>query len=434
MRQSNTVTPLRFFAVLILFCHWFVYPAVALPQVDSSFVLRTGLGRMMMGDYAGALDSFKGLQTADPGNPVLNYHVGVCRLNLGEYPGSIKNLTLAAKEESLFVRARYARGRALAANGQRVEAVNDFLEVLRADSSFRPARLELLRIFSSQGDTAKVARWQSDPPNLAESLVLGRGWLVKGNLSEALRHATRASSLAPHDYNTRLLLGDVLFAREAFDDALGLFGMLLMEHPSSPMLARKCALCYERMPSRHLRTAVMMMQRTMRLAGDTTVGDAGKIGNWLYELRQYDSAEVFFRRLVQTDSTVAEGQFNLGLTLLQQGEMDEALMRIGRAEQLVQGDMRFLASIQKNLGVVHIKRKEFESALTRLERALQLDPGYLDAIHSTALCYDEMGNHADALDWYRRFLSSAADRIAESPVLESAKKRVEILSSTIHRK
>jgi tetratricopeptide (TPR) repeat protein len=428
MRRFHTTTS-SFVCIVLIFCyHGVLYPSPASPSGDDGSVIRAGIGRMMLGDYSGALDLLKGPLAARPEDPLVNFHAGVCRLNLGEYPAAIKNLTIATNAESISVRARFSRGRALNANGQLTEAVRDFEDVLQADSTFRPARLELLRLLCYRGDSAKVATYVSAPPDLNESLVLGRGWLTRGNVDESIRYAGRAASLAPREYNVRVLLADVLFARGEYGEALGGYGMLLVDNPSSPLLARKCALCYEQVPSRHLRTAVMMMQRYFRLAGDTTVGDAGKMGNWLYELQQYDSAEVFFRKIIQRDSTVTEGHFNLGLALLQQGKTDEALRHLARAEQLSYGDAKFLASIQKNLGAAYVKGREYKTALACFERALRYDPTYLDAIHSTAMCYDEMGRHVDALAWYRAFLTAAKDRIADRAILSAAEKRIEVLS------
>jgi tetratricopeptide (TPR) repeat protein len=434
MRRFHTATSSLVCIVLIFCCQGALHSFPASPLGDDASVIRAGIGRMMLGDYSGALDLLRGPLAARPEDPLVNFHAGVCRLNLGEYPAAIKNLTIATNAESLSVRARFSRGRALNANGQLSEALRDFEEVLRADSTYRPARLELLRLLCYKGDSTKVARYVRVPPDVNESLILGRGWLTKGNFDEAFRYAGRAASLAPGEYNVRVLLADVLFARGEYGEALGVYGMLLVDYPSSPLFARKCALCYELLPSHHLRTAVMMMQRYFRLTGDTTVGDAGKIGNWLYELQQYDSAEVFFRKIIQTDSTVTEGHFNLGLALLQQGKTDEALLYLARAAQLAHGDAKFLASIQKNLGVAHVKGREYRTALACFERALQFDPGYLDAIHSTALCYDEMGRHADALVWYRKFLMVAKDRIADRAILGAAEKRVEELSKAVKTK
>lgn len=432
MRRFHTTTPSFVCIVLIFCCQGGLHPSQASPSGDDASVIRAGIGRMMLGDYSGALELFSGPLAARPEDPLVNFHVGVCRLNLGEYPAAIKNLTIATNADSLSVRARFSRGRALNANGQLSEAIRDFEEVLRTDSTFRPARLEILRLLCYKGDSLKIAEYVSAPPDLNESLVLGRGWLTRGNFDESIRYAGRAASLAPLEYNVRVLLADVLFARGEYGEALGGYGMLLADNPSSPLLARKCALCYERVPSRHLRTAVMMMQRYFRLAGDTTVGDAGKMGNWLYELQQYDSAEGFFRKIIQTDSTLTEGQFNLGLALLQQGKRDEALRHLARAEELSYGDVRFLASIHKNLGAAHVKGREYKIALVCFERALQFDPAYLDAIHSTALCYDEMGRHAEALAWYKAFLKAAKDRIADRAILSAAKKRLEELEKAVH--
>jgi tetratricopeptide (TPR) repeat protein len=396
---------------------------------DSTATFAQGLNLITFGDYAGALKVFQALQSAKKDNPLLVYFVGVCQFNLGEFPASIKALGVASRTDSLSLRARYFRGRAYQALGQYAEAIGDFQYVLEADSGFQPARMELLRTFCQSGRFDMAAQAMSKGPDLNECLLLGRSLLSRNKSYEALAYAHTAYLLDSTQWSSRFLLADVLFSLKQYSHAYFHYASLMMENKNSSALARKMALCFEQRPMRHIPSAVMFMQKYFQLAGDTTVGDAGRMGNWYYELKQYDSAEVFFRKVVELDSTVVQGHFNRGLSLVQLERLDEAVQEFRISEILDRENIQFSASIPRSLGSTYAMKKHFRLAITSFKRSLEIDREDLEATLGLARAYDGAGRKQDALKWYKKFLNAAKKKLPDGGVIKETRERVRVLSA-----
>lgn len=398
-------------------------------RLDSTASFAQGINLMTLGDYAGALKIFQALQSGQEGSPLLAYALGVCQFNLGEYPASIKALGAASRTDSLSLRSRYFRGRAHQALGQNAEAIADFQYVLESDSRFHPARMELIRTFCQSGRMDMAARAMSKEPDINECLLMGRSLLNRNKSHEALEFARIAYAVDSTLWASRILLADVLFSLKQYSRAYFHYASLMMENKSSSVVARKMALCFEQRPMRHIPSAIMFMQKYLQLAGDTTVGDAGRMGNWYYEMKQYDSAEVFFRKVVELDSTVVEGHFNRGLSLVQLERLDEAVQEFRISEILDRGNIQFSASIPRSLGSTYAMKKQFRLAITSFRRALEIDREDLEATLGLARAYDGAGRKQDALKWYKKFLNAAKGQLPDGGVIKETRERMKVLSA-----
>jgi len=422
--SRTNLSTILFLLVLLLSC---VTDASSQRPDSAAFV--QGMNLMILGDHAGALKVFETLQASQEGNPLLAYSVGVCQFNLGEYPASIKTLGVASRTDSLSLRARYFRGKAYQALGQNMEAIADFQYILDADSGSRPARMELIRTFCQSGRLDMAARTLSKEPDINECLLMGRSLLNRNRSHDALEYARIAYALDSTLWTSRILLADVLFSLKQYSGAYFRYASLMMENKGSSVVARKMALCFEQDPMRHIPSAIMFMQKYFQLAGDTTVGDAGRMGNWYYELKQYDSAEVYFRKVVELDSTVVQGHFNRGLTLVQLDRLNEAVQEFKISEILDRANIQFSASIPRSLGSTYAMKKQFRSAITSFRRSLTIDPGDLEATLGLARAYDGAGRRQDALKWYKKFLNAAKKQLPDGGVIKETRERMKELSA-----
>jgi len=412
--------------LVVLFC---CFGEASSQRPDSTATFAQGVNLMALGDHAGALKVFQALQAAKEDNPLLVYCIGVCQFNLGEFPASIRALGIASRADSLSLRARYFRGRAHQALGQNTEAIADFQYVLEADAGFQPARMELIRTFCQSGRLDMAARAMSKEPDINECLLMGRSLLNRNKSHDALEYARIAYAVDSTLWASRILLADVLFSLKQYSRAYFHYASLMMENKFSSVVARKVALCFDQRPMRHIPTAIMFMQKYFLLAGDTTVGDAGRMGNWYYEMKKYDSAEVFFRKVVELDSTVVQGHFNRGLSLVQLERLDEAVQEFRISQILDRENIQFSASIPRSLGSTYAMKKQFRLAITSFRRALEFDREDLEATIGLARAYDGAGRKQDALKWYKKFLNAAKGQLPDGGVIKETRERMRVLSA-----
>lgn len=106
-----------------------------------------------------------------------------------------------------------------------------------------------------------------------------------------------------------------------------------------------------------------------------------------------DSAEVHFRRVLETDSNLANVHNNLALVYFQQGQWEPARRHLAQAERLSAGDSDPLL----NTGVLMLELGRPDSAVLYLRRALALDPHNPEALLNLGVALSRQGRGEQAL-------------------------------------
>jgi len=113
------------------------------------------------------------------------------------------------------------------------------------------------------------------------------------------------------------------------------------------------------------------------------------------------TAEQLYRRAMNLDPADPAAPFNLGNVLRAMGRSLEAETAYRAA---VKADPRF-AQAWYNLADLLDFQHRAKEAIACLDRALEADPGYADAMFNMALLLQRIERHADAAEWWRRYLS-----------------------------
>jgi tetratricopeptide (TPR) repeat protein len=113
------------------------------------------------------------------------------------------------------------------------------------------------------------------------------------------------------------------------------------------------------------------------------------------------TAERLYRRAMNMDPADPAAPFNLGNVMRSMGRSLEAEAAYRTA---VKADPRF-AQAWYNLADVLDDQRRTKEAIACLERALEADPRYADAMFNMALLLQRIERHADAAEWWRRYLS-----------------------------
>ena len=102
---------------------------------------------------------------------------------------------------------------------------------------------------------------------------------------------------------------------------------------------------------------------------------------------------------------LAEAHNNLGLALLNQGQVAEALLCFERAIELRPD----LVDARNNLGLACSAQGEPDRALASFEHAVQIDPDHFGALTNLANAFKDQGRAAEAIAYYRLALASRPD-------------------------
>lgn len=100
-------------------------------------------------------------------------------------------------------------------------------------------------------------------------------------------------------------------------------------------------------------------------------------GNKLYDTKQYSEAEVNYRKALEKNTKLREGQFNLGDALYKQGRFEEAEKQFRMSSQAAP-DSLSRAHAFHNLGNALLKQKKFEESIGSYKQALKLNPNDQD--------------------------------------------------------
>lgn len=138
-----------------------------------------------------------------------------------------------------------------------------------------------------------------------------------------------------------------------------------------------------RLPVRAGVTVVALVS-AVALASAVDLGTAqADEGQSLYENGKYEEARALYETYTAKHPEDPRGEFNLGTTLHQTGELDPAVKALQRA--LAAEDPSLQARALYNLGNTQAKAGDLQSALDSYKAALRLDPKDADAKHNLEL-------------------------------------------------
>ena len=159
----------------------------------------------------------------------------------------------------------------------------------------------------------------------------------------------------------------------------------------------------------------------------------------LFEIRQYDCAEISFRRALQISPDWAECCFYLGNALRESGHLDDAESFFRRAleinpdfieaynnlgnllrgnSKLDEAELCFRRVIQiktdyayahHNLGNLLRDKKQTDAAIACFQKAIQCQPNFAEAYFNLANAFMDSGRHHEAIEAYQQTLVIKSD-------------------------
>lgn len=132
------------------------------------------------------------------------------------------------------------------------------------------------------------------------------------------------------------------------------------------------------------------------------------LGSAYIQTGQAGLAQDAFRRAFEADSDYPLARANLGLALLNQGRIEDALAVIRDFSEIPKPGARpvpyFTAEVYFNFGVIYAKAGMIEEAISHYLQAVNRRRDYPEALFNLGLLYTRKGNGPDASRYFREFL------------------------------
>ncbi len=397
-------------------------PSAPLVESDSVTALSTAMKYFNSAEYKKALVFFDSLVASDS-TAELHYYRGVCLYQLGDYNEGLESLAAVDSADSLFPLACFYRAEIMIAIHNTAEAVSLLRVAVARDSTYNPARVELVNALCTEGKYRDAEEFVREHFDVREVLALCDGLIAARKYDEAYPFIAKLLAADSTNSAAHLMLAEVYYNTDKFSDASEQYSFVLDTFGATPYIIKRLALCHGRMEGKaNLETAISLMKRYLAISGDTTSDDIGNIGLWHYNLGDYGKAESYFRHAVKLDTLDPQARLNLGLALMQLGRPNEAITSMKIAYSLSKSTLTFGLSILKSIAAVQIRVKNYRGAIANYRRVYELDPEDGEALYGLGLAYDQSHHTRDAMYWYRRFLKN--DKTTDKSFAEYAKRRL----------
>jgi serine/threonine-protein kinase len=275
---------------------------------------------------------------------------------------------------------------------------------------------------------ARLARqaWAGGAPLRFVGFLALRFHRLGGDAEELLR-ATQGR--LPGDFWVNFLLGEVLYAKKRFDEAVGFYRAALAVRPDAVAVLNNLGLALGAQGK--VREEMAAYLRAIQL--DPKLAKAhNNLGLALAAQGKLAEAVAAYRRAIQLDRKLVPAHYNLGNALKARGQLAEAVAACRRAVKLdpknakahtnlgaalgAQGKLReemaaYLRAIalgpqlalpHYNLGIALKRQGRLAEAVAAFRRAIALDPKYVKAHYNLGVALHEKGQLGEAVAAYRR--------------------------------
>jgi len=217
---------------------------------------------------------------------------------------------------------------------------------------------------------------------------------------------------------TQIELGNAELNRGEFGKAFEAFERAKKIYPDDPNIYNGIGLIY--FQQRQYGKAIVEFKKALRLNPDFT--DAhNSLGTTYAQIKKWDEAIVEFRTALSDPfyRTPELAHYNLGLALMEKGELIEAVKELHIAVQMQPG---FIRALDK-YGVALFRLNRIQEAVKQFKRAIEMNPDYMVPYLNLGLAYMKQGKREDAIVQFKIML----ERSKDEELTITAKRYLEIL-------
>ncbi len=344
--------------------------AVASKPKDTSILNNLALSLQQQGKTQEAIATFKAALAIEPNSPSLLLNLGLAQKANRDYAAAQTTLDRATKASKDNYYARVALGEILAGQGKD----NDAIAHYKVAASLRPDQF-------------------------TPHYNLGILYANLGKHKLAVDEFTAAQKIKPADVDTMVNLGWSIYKTGQDDQgistlkaAVALDGAFVEAHKhlAAAYMTKKDTLATVDSKSEYRDLAIGEWSQVTRLDAKDIVAHIN-LGNLYWEAKDISKASVEYRAAVALDPKSPQAKLGLGLALVKEGKLDEA---ISQYNSLINSDAgaKIIAAAYNNLGVAYEQKSEsatgaeksklIDSARDSYTKALALDKDYKDALYN----------------------------------------------------
>jgi tetratricopeptide (TPR) repeat protein len=124
------------------------------------------------------------------------------------------------------------------------------------------------------------------------------------------------------------------------------------------------------------------------------------LGLALLQRGQVDEAVAHYQTALKINPDSAQAHSNLGVALFQKGQLDDAVAHYQKALEISPNS----AEAHSNLGVALIQKRQLDDAVAHYQKALEINPNYAEAHNNLGLALVRKGRVGDAVAQYLKAL------------------------------
>ena len=414
------------------------------PKWRPRFLVALGFVEMTRDSLRDAGIYFTQAREAAPDDPITNRALGDFYLKRGIGSLAIPEYEKAVALDSTDIDLRFALGKALAFDQHYDEAIEQYKWVAVANPDYPCAQLALGDIFYRAGQ-AKAAYYAESRPHLEKYTQLmpndPKGWSLLGRdyfylklKDESAVALQKAMDLGDKSKDMYTVLFRVKVERKDWQGALDAIQKGEPNNSDLLKLAQVQAFLGNQ-------AAADSVYRGL-VDRDSTSSDARfallEMAKTQYRVKDYANATSTLRRRIALDGTSDEAYYYLGLSLKEMKQLPDAITALRQAANLApaKGDRHFWLAVtltqadsieagleefrataavdstsknaaiaRQQIGFRRLLKKDWTGAIQELEQSITIDPQNVQSLIWVAQAYQNSGNRAKAVEYYKKVLA-----------------------------
>jgi type IV pilus assembly protein PilF len=218
--------------------------------------------------------------------------------------------------------------------------------------------------------------------------------------------------------NTQIEIAVAELKREKFAEALKAFEKARKIYPDDPQIYNGIGLIY--LHQQQYQKAIEEFNKAVRV--DPNFTDAhNNLGTTYAYLKQWDNAIAEFKITVDDAfyRALDLARYNLGLALMEKGDLVEAVKEFHTAVQI---NPKFSRAVDK-YGVALFRLNRLQESIKQFKQAIELDAQFIDPYLNLGLAYMKQGKKEDAIAQFKLVL----ERSQDEELTAEARRYLEIL-------
>jgi tetratricopeptide (TPR) repeat protein len=280
-----------------------------------------------------------------------------------------------------------------------------FRRALFVQPDYKPASKNLMKIFRELNQLDSITNFLKgtsivDPnsPNFLNDI--GKAFFDQKRFDSARLYFRKAIIKDPSNAQALSNMGLALQGLKQYDSARIYMQRAMRVEPENPIIWSNLAVVWRQLKRTDSAGYYYKKQALQRSVISPQLYQ--NIGNFFEDMKEYDSAVVYFKLAIREDPKFVPGYTNIGQAYMSLEQYDSAEVYLKKAVQL---DPKGYAP-EHNLGLLYHMMRQYDQAITHLLKAIENDPTKEKAYYQLASSYALANKSTEAV----RYLQMAIDK------------------------